>query len=115
MVPFFLKLLGWRLFLMKSDTATALSWLTVVPKAYQLFQPKGTPLVQATLGTISAFSSAKLSSTVRQSVPKPTKTVGEEMLVPDTAPCGRTSQVAVEEVAPPYTFIVFSLLLAPTK
>src|ERR1039458_2234230 len=81
---------------MKSDTATALSWLTLVVKAYQLFQPNGTPLVQTTLGTISAFSSAKLSSTVRQSGPKPTKTVGEEMLVPVTAPCGRTSHVAVE-------------------
>src|SRR5260370_11531017 len=49
----------------------------------------------------------------RQSAPKPTNTVGEEMVLPATLPCAFPPSAG--EVAPPKTFIAFNLLFAPTK
>src|SRR6516225_7732392 len=78
----------------------------------QLFQPKGTPLVQGSRGAKFVFSAAKFCRAWRQSVPNPTNTVGEAMVLPPTKPCGATSD---GEIAPPNTFIRYNLLFVPAK
>src|SRR6266849_3100634 len=79
----------------------------------QLVQPNGTPFVQASRGTKFVFSAAYFCIVTRQSAPKPTNMVGEERVLPATLPCAFPPSAG--EVAPPKTFIAFSLLFAPTK
>src|ERR1041385_693431 len=97
---------------MKLDAAMAFEYVTPFWYAYQLFQPNGTPPFQTNRGVCAAFASAKDSMTFRQSGPKPTKIVGEEMVFPPMRPCSNTSRVSLE-VTPPNTLSTFSRLFAP--